>query len=190
MRKLDIFNMKISDNKVVHLVYQLEVDGQIADSCDATRPLEFIFGAGYLLPKFEENIEGKTVGDKFDFRLTAAEGYGEYDHRAVIDLPKNIFERDGEFASDIVFEGNIIPMMSQQGGVVHGKVLEIGADSVKMDFNHQMAGKDLHFTGEILVVRDATEEELRDGLHGERKGCGGCKGGNCGEGGCESGCCN
>ena len=78
--------MNISDNKVVSLVYELEVDGQIADSCDETRPLEFIFGVGHLLPKFEENILGKTVDDKFDFRLTAAEGYGERDERAVIDL--------------------------------------------------------------------------------------------------------
>ena len=174
--------MKIEDNKVVSLIYELEVDGQIADSCDETRPLEFIMGMGYLLPKFEANLVGKTVDDKFDFRLTAAEGYGEYDHRAVIDLPKSIFMRDGQFADDIVFVGNVIPMMSQEGGVMPGKVLEIGPDSVKMDFNHQMAGKDLHFTGKILVVRDATEEELTNGLHGERKGCGG----NCG--GCGSDC--
>ena len=180
--------MEIKDNKVVHLVYQLEVDGQIADSCDETRPLEFIFGAGYLLPKFEDNILGKKPGDKFDFRLTAAEGYGERDERAVIDLPKRIFMRDGEFASDIVFVGNVIPMMSQEGGVMPGKVLEIKDDAVKMDFNHQMAGKDLHFTGEILVVRDATEAELKDGLHGERKGCSGCQGGNCGDGSCGEGC--
>ena len=51
-----LYNMKISENKVVHLIYELEVEGRIADSCDASRPLEFIFGAGYLLPKFEEKI--------------------------------------------------------------------------------------------------------------------------------------
>jgi len=177
--------MKIDNEKVVSLVYELEVDGAIADSCDATRPLEFIFGAGHLLPKFEANIAGKVVGDKFDFRLTAAEGYGEHDPRAVIDLPKSIFMRDGEFMSEIVYVGNIIPMMSQQGGVMPGKVLEIKDDAVKMDFNHQMAGKDLHFTGEILAVREATDEELKNGL---KRSCGGCKGGNCGDGGCGEGC--
>ena len=87
-----------------------------------------------------------------------------------------------------MFVGNVIPMMSQEGGVMPGKVLEIKDDAVKMDFNHQMAGKDLHFTGEILVVRDATEAELKDGLHGERKGCSGCQGGNCGDGSCGEGC--
>lgn len=178
--------MNISDNKVVHLVYQLEVDGQIADSCDASRPLEFIFGAGYLLPKFEENIAGKTVGDKFDFRLSAAEGYGERDERAVIDLPKTIFMRDGHLAEEILFEGNVIPMMNADGGVMPGTVVKVGDQHVTMDFNHQMAGKDLHFTGEILLVRDATAEELTNGLHGERQGCGG-KCGSCNSD-CEKGC--
>ncbi|MBP9987709.1 MAG: FKBP-type peptidyl-prolyl cis-trans isomerase [Bacteroidales bacterium] len=185
--------MEINDNKVVHLVYQLEVDGQIADSCTAEKPLEFIFGLGYLLPKFEENIAGKTVGDKFDFRLTAAEGYGEIDPNAIIDLPKNIFEIDGKLAEDILFEGNVIPMMNSMGGVMPGKVVKVNPDTVTMDFNPQMAGKDLHFTGEILLVREATDKELTEGLHGERKGCGGnCSscGGNCGEEGCDKESCD
>ena len=180
--------MEIGENKVVHLIYELEVDGKIADSCDKSRPLEFIFGAGYLLPKFEENIAGKKVGDKFDFRLTAAEGYGEHDPRAVIDLPKNIFMQGDRLAEELLFEGNVIPMMNADGGVMPGTVVKVGDKHVTMDFNHQMAGKDLHFTGEIVLVREATEDELQNGLHGERKGCGGgcgnC-GGECGESSCE-----
>ncbi|MCF0173413.1 MAG: FKBP-type peptidyl-prolyl cis-trans isomerase [Bacteroidales bacterium] len=184
--------MEIGNNKVVSLVYQLEIEGAIADSCTAERPLEFIFGQGYLLPKFEANIAGKKVGDPFDFRLTAAEGYGEVDPQAVVDLPKNIFEIEGKFADDIIFVGNVVPMMNNMGGVMQGKVLAITADKVTMDFNHPMAGKDLHFTGSILTVREATEEELAKGLHGEKAGCGGgcgnC-GGSCGEdGNCGGNC--
>lgn len=51
--------MKISDKKVVALTYTLTVDGQVADQTTEDRPLDFIFGMGYLLPKFEENIAGK-----------------------------------------------------------------------------------------------------------------------------------
>ncbi|MCF0178326.1 MAG: peptidylprolyl isomerase, partial [Bacteroidales bacterium] len=152
--------MEIKENSVVHLSYKLEVDGRIADEAGADRPLDFIFGLGYLLPKFEENIAGKKVGDKFDFRLSAADGYGQVDPNAVVALPKNIFEVDGKLAEDLLFVGNVIPMMNSMGGVMPGKVLEIGPDSVTMDFNHPMAGKDLHFTGEVLLVREATDEEL------------------------------
>ena len=85
--------------------------------------------------------------------------------------------------------GNLIPMMNNQGGIIPGKVLEVKEDVVVMDFNHQMAGKELHFVGEILTVREATQEELTDGLHGEFKqqgGCSGCSG--CGDGGSDCSC--
>ena len=180
--------MKIDNNKVVHLTYQLKVDGQIADTATADKPLQFIFGQGYLLPKFEENIAGKQAGDEFEFMLTAEQGYGLVNPAAIIDLPKSAFEIDGVFQADYVQPGRSIPMMSAQGGVVHGTVLSVDKDTVKMDFNHPMAGKDLHFTGKIELVRDATEDELKDGLFGERKSkcLGSCS--SCG-GGCEDGDC-
>ena len=108
--------MKIEDNKVVSLIYNLEVNGETKDSCNKENPLEFIMGMGYLLPKFEENLLGKRVGDKFDFVLSAAEGYGTFNPEAVVDLPKNIFEVDGVIQEDLLVPGNYIPMMNQMGG--------------------------------------------------------------------------
>ena len=178
-------DMTIADEKVVSLTYTLTVDGQVKDQTTAENPLEFIFGLGYLLPKFEENIKGMKVGDKFAFTLTPEEGYGVFDPQSVIDLPKNIFEIDGKIQEDLLTPGNVIPMMNQAGGVIPGKVVSVSEDSVKMDFNHELAGATLNFTGEIVGVREATEKELTDGLHGERAAQGGCSGdcSSCG-GGC------
>ena len=112
----------------------------------------------------------------------------------IIDLPKSAFEVNGEVREDLLVPGNTIPMLNGMGGVIPGVVLEVSEDSVKMDLNHRMAGKTLHFTGEIVSVREATEKELTEGLHGEyvqSHGCHGCHGGGCGgdcEGGCEGGC--
>jgi FKBP-type peptidyl-prolyl cis-trans isomerase SlyD len=172
--------MNIQDEKVVSLTYTLLVDGEVKDQANEENPLEFIFGLGYLLPKFEEYIKGKQVGDTFEFTLNAKEGYGEYDAQAVVELPKHIFEVDGKIQDQLLFVGNVIPMMNQAGGVIPGKVVEIGDDTVKMDFNHELAGKDLHFTGKVVGIRDATEKELTEGLHGERActhDCSSCKGG-------------
>ena len=178
--------MTIQDEKVVSLSYTLLVDGEVKDSATEENPLEFIYGLGYLLPKFEEYLLGKEVGDTFEFVLSPEEGYGVYDNQAVIDLPKHIFEIDGKIQEQLLIPGQVIPMMNQAGGVIPGKVLEVSADSVKMDFNHDLAGKELHFTGKVTAIREATEKELTDGLHGERaaKGCGG----NCSS--CGSGCGN
>ena len=193
--------MKIAQNTVVEFVYELEVDGQVVDKTVMERPLDYIHGTGSLLPKLEEQIEGMTAGDKFDVVLSPADGYGEIDPQRVIDLPKAAFEVNGEIREDLLVPGNTIPMMNSMGGVIPGVVIEVTEDSVKMDLNHRMAGKTLHFTGEIVSVRQATEKELTEGLHGEyvhtcggchghEGGCGGCGGGSCSdsEGECGCGC--
>ncbi len=179
--------MEINDNKVVSLIYELNVDGQIADKCSKDNPLEFIFGMGYLLPKFEENVKGLKVGDKFKFTLSPEEGYGVKDSQAIVDLPKNIFEIDGHIQDGLLEVGNTIPMMNANGQVMQGVVVSVAAESVKMDFNHPMADKTLNFSGEITAVREASAKELEEGLHGERKAksCNGSCGGSCeGCGGC------
>jgi len=184
--------MKIGTNKVVEFSYELEVDGKVVDHTTKERPLDYIHGTGSLLPKLEAHIEGMEAGSRFDVTLSPADGYGEIDPSRIIDLPKAAFEVNGEVREDLLVPGNTIPMMNSMGGVIPGVVLEVSEDSVKMDLNHQMAGKTLHFTGEILSVREATEKELTEGLHGEYVhscGCGGCHGhdGDCG--GCEGGHC-
>lgn len=184
--------MTIEKNKVVSLSYQLEVGGQIADKADAGNPLEYIHGTGMLLPRFEEEVVGKNEGDSFEFVLSPEEGYGSYEEKYVLDIPMAAFEVDGEVKKDLLAEGRMLPMLNSEGQVVSGLIVKVGEESVTMDFNHPMAGKTLHFSGKVEAVRDATEKELLEGLHGEYlpHGCGHCGGechcgdGECGEGNC------
>lgn len=191
--------MKIGQNKVVELTYELEVDGQIVDRCPEERPLDYIHGTRTLLEKFEQNIEGLEPGESFSFTLTPEEGYGEVDPDRIIDLPKAAFEVNGEIREDLMVVGNRIPLINKAGGVVPGIILEVNENSVKIDLNSQMAGKTLNFSGKVLTVRDATDKELTEGLHGEyvksncgcHGGCGGHGEGHChngeGEGHCHNG---
>lgn len=181
--------MKIEKHTVVALTYELNVDGQIVDKCTVERPLEFIHGMGYLLPKFEEEVAGLEEGGKFAFTLTPQEGYGEVDPQRIIDLPIEAFsDQDGKIRHDLLVEGSSITLVNQFGQPVPAKIVKVEVKTVKVDVNHPMAGKTLNFTGEIVSVRPATEKEIKEGLHGELAGgCSGC-GGNCGEGGCEGGC--
>ena len=172
--------MKIADEKVVALTYELIVDGQLRDKATEERPLEFIFGMGYLLPKFEEHILGKAAGEDFSFTLSPADGYGEYDLQAIVELPKEVFKVDGAVKEGLLVVGNSIPMMTRDGRVITGKVVEIADEKVKMDFNHELAGKELNFSGKVVSVREATEKELSEGLHGERAAH------NCGSSGCST----
>lgn len=159
--------MKIEKDKVVVLTYELAVDGKIADKATKEQPLDYIHGTHMLIPKFESEIEGKEAGDSFQFQVSPEEGYGTYEPKHCFDIPKYSFEVDGKLREDLLEPGNFIPMLNSSGQVVNGRVVEVKEDSVTMDFNHPMAGKVLNFKGEILEVRDATEKELKEGLHGE-----------------------
>lgn len=191
--------MKITENTVVELAYELEVEGQIVDKMTEDKPLDYIHGTGTLLHAFEDHLEGKEPGDSFKFTLTPEEGYGEIDPERIIDLPISIFENDGKRLEQFLKVGAMVPLVNAQGQMVPGKVVEVAEETVKVDLNSPMAGKTLNFSGKIVSVREATDKELEEGLHGEyvhsNCGCdGGCcsdhsEGGCCGgEGGC-GGCC-
>ena len=158
--------MKINPQHVVSLTYDLYVDEDgaevLAESVTEEQPLTFLFGAGQMLPKFEENLSGLSTGDAYDFRLTAEDAYGDYDEEAVATLPLEMFKETG--TPEI---GTILPLQDNYGGRFQAQVVSVGEDSVVVDLNHPMAGQDLHFKGNILNVRPATPEELSHGhAHG------------------------
>lgn len=180
--------MGISKNKMVSLTYDLRIggaEGELIEQATGERPLTFLYGAGMMLPKFEALLEGMEQGKTFEIELACADAYGEMDENAVVDLPKSIFILDGKFDDELISVGNTVPMMSSSGQRMNGTVLEVTEDIVKMDFNHPLAGEDLHFRGDILEVRDASDEEIAATLSG---GCGSGCGCGSGDSGCGSGC--
>lgn len=175
--------MQISDNKYVTVTYDLNVgegdERELMERATAQQPLEFIFGTNSMLEAFENQLEGLSRGDKFSFRLTPEEAYGDYDETKLLELPKNIFEIDGKIDEGVLFEGNTLPMMDSSGNRLVGSVVSVGDEVVTMDFNHPLAGEIMHFEGTVMDVREASAEEIAALFSGG--GCG------CGSGGCGSG---
>lgn len=172
--------MKIENGKFVSVSYTLTVKGKEIEKVEPTDALQFELGSGMLLPKFEENLMGKEVGDSFDFTLSSGEAYGERDSGRVVDLPLRTFEMEGKIDFELVKEGNLIPMQDTAGNRMNGIVKKVNAVEglVTMDFNHPLAGEELHFTGKVVAVRDLTATERKNGVNGERiqhtcsdKGC-------------------
>lgn len=159
--------MIIEKNKVVVLTYTAMADGMIVDEARADRPLDYIQGFHMLIPKFEAELEGKAEGDTFAFEVSPEEGYGTYDPGHRFDIPKDSFVVDGKLREDLLAVGRVIPMLNGAGEVCMAQIIEIKDAAVTVDFNHPMAGKTLSFQGRVLSVRDATEKELKEGLHGE-----------------------
>ncbi|MEI8273158.1 MAG: FKBP-type peptidyl-prolyl cis-trans isomerase [Paludibacter sp.] len=179
--------MKITANKSVLAEYELFVDAEVEgelelmEKATVEKPLSFVYGVGMMLPKFEENIFGMQAGDKFDFVINNDDAYGPYDDESVLDLDRSIFEMDGKLDEEMIFEGNVVPLMDGDGNRINAQVVSISDTHVKVDLNHPLAGENLHFKGSVLEVREATEKELA-AIMGGGGGCG------CGSGGCGSGC--
>ena len=185
--------MKVEKNKVVALSYTLTVEGKVADQASSDSPLEYIHAKGMLLPKFEAELEGKSACDDFAFTLSPEDGYGTHNPGLVLDLPKSAFSVDGQVREDLLMVGNVIPMMDNKGNMVQGVVCQVDEASVTMDFNHPMAGKTLNFSGKIESVREATQEELENGLQRKCRCHKGDKDSNCDgdcscDGSCDGGC--
>ncbi len=154
--------MQIGKETVVGVHYELRLNdenGALQEKTQEGNPLVFLFGVGQLLPDFENNLENKKVGDKVAFPVPADRAYGVYDPNAVIDLPIAQFMRDGVLQEDLLQVGRVIQLRDNQNRPVQAKIMLVGKESVKMDLNHPMAGKDLHFTVTVDSVRASTKEE-------------------------------
>jgi len=167
--------MTISNNKMVTLSYTLRAndkDGDVIEQTTADKPLQFVYGIGQMIPGFEANLEGKKQGEAYEMVLKPEEAYGEVNEDAIVELDKSIFMADGVFDEERFVPGAHIPMQTADGQRLNGIIESVGDEKIKMNFNHPLAGMNLHFTGEVIEVRDATEEELAPAAAAGGCGCG------------------
>ena len=159
--------MTIGNNKVVSVLYDLTVteDNQeiLVESVDKEKPYNFVFGSGQLLESFEKELEGKTAGESFDFTIDAENGYGQRQADLIAAIPKDSFiDEEGNFDEEMIQPGRVLPMVTTEGNQIQGIVVETNPENVIMDFNHPLAEKTLKFKGNVVEVREATQEELNN----------------------------
>jgi len=136
----------------LHLSLALE-DGTVAESTFDGEPLTFTMGDGTLDHGLELGLYGLVRGDKQRLTLDPGQAFGRHDPARVHDLPRD------SFAADMTLEpGVIIGFETQAGEELAGAILAVDADSVRVDFNHPLAGRTIIYEVEILDVVPADEE--------------------------------
>ncbi len=143
----------------VHYTGTLHETGEIFDSTQGRDPLAFLVGHKKMIPGFERELSGAKEGDNVVFTLSPEDAYGPIIEDAIQQVPKDMF---GQINAEV---GMIL--MSDIGPF---KVLEVSDNTIKVDFNHALAGKTLTFDVIVVEVREATPEEI---LHGHAHGPGG-----------------
>jgi FKBP-type peptidyl-prolyl cis-trans isomerase 2 len=146
----------VANNQMVLMDFKGTLaDGTVFSESPAGKPLEFLVGGGTIIPTLEKGMLGMKVGDKRTITVKAADAYGEYSKAALQEVPKDQFPKDAKLEVGQQFR---ISSSSGQAAVL--KIIAVSEESVTVDFNHPLAGKDLTFEVTVVKIRDATKEEL------------------------------
>lgn len=170
--------MAISDNDVVSIEYKV-IDTKTNEEVDSNiggAPLDFIVGKSQIIPGLENGLRNLSKGDSSDILVQPADAYGEYNPEAVDSIPKE------QFSGIDLTVGMTLYGQSEDGQTVPVIVKDFNDESVSIDYNHPMSGKELLFSVKILDVRAATAAEAATGQIAKEHGHGSCGtgGGSCG----------
>lgn len=154
----------IKKDTVVSLSYILKnAMGEELDEAGADEPFAYLHGSGQIVPGLENRLEGMKIGDRQDITVAPEEGYGVMMPALVLDVERSNFPPGADIKPGMQF------MAEGEGGrEITFTVKGVAGDQITIDGNHPLAGETLHFSVEVLGVRDATKEELTHGhVHGE-----------------------
>ena len=150
--------LKVKDGHVVSMEYTLKVDGEVADTSEGREPLEFVHGAGNIIPGLEREMTGMAIGESKEVVVPPADGYGEEDEKAFMDVPRE------QFPEEIPMKvGTELQVQNQAGQPMYARIDMVGDKNVRLNFNHPLAGKELHFAVKVVGLRDASDEEKEHG---------------------------
>ena len=138
----------VESGKKVKFNYTLTVDGKILDSSQGKEPMEYTHGQNEIIPGLEKQLAGLKIGDKKNFKLSSGEAYGPADPAAIKEMALSAFPKD--FVPVI---GKMVQLIDPAGRKVPATIKEIKKDSVMLDLNHPLAGKDLYFDVEVVSVQ-------------------------------------
>ena len=155
----------ITKNKVVSLSYCLKDEqGKELDRAGTDKPMMYLHGGGAIVPGLENALSGLKVGEKKEVTVKPEEGYGEVLSDLKMNVERKMFPAGQKIALGMQF-------MAELGdGRKHPfTVVKMKDDNINIDGNHPLAGKTLHFSVEVIEIRDATSEEVEHG-HSHGKG--------------------
>lgn len=150
--------VSVDDDLVVVLEYTLMVDEKLIETSDDSEPIQFIQGQGHVVKGLENALYGLRIGEHKEVIVPPQDGYGEVDPDAFADIPRE------EFPSQIPLEPGVeLQLTNEDGDELEASISSVGKENVRLNFNHPLAGKDLHFTVKVVGLRAATPEELDHG---------------------------
>ncbi len=156
--------MPVEANKVVTVTYEVKnAEGTVVEQADEKEPMSYLHGAESILPKVEEALLGKDVGDHVELTLEPADAYGE------VETVDHIQRIPAKYVGGTkgLKPGQEVTVQMKDGTQRTVTVIKVGKFAVDVDVNHPLAGQTLTFSVDIKDIRDASPEEIEHGhVHG------------------------
>jgi FKBP-type peptidyl-prolyl cis-trans isomerase SlyD len=150
--------MKIDEKSFVTIDYLINLDKDETYPPDGQpEEISFCMGEGAMPPGLEEALVGLEENDQRVVHLAADQAYGEFDDELLMEVPRSDFAPEVELRQGLVFETE-----NEDGEPVFFIIQEVRPETVLIDFNHPLAGKDLEVSFTIRLVREATPEDLKE----------------------------
>lgn len=151
----NIEQLTIGPGSVVTMYFRLSMkNGIIADSTNPGEPLTFTMGDGSLVHGLEMALVGLKNGDKQSVEIDPLNAFGFSDPDNIYDMPRE------EFAEGLpLTPGTILSFSTPSGDEIPGVIKEVYEATVKVDFNHPLAGQDVIFEVEIVDVKPAGADQ-------------------------------
>ena len=143
-------NKKVKNGDTVSIHYRGTLDDGTEFDSSHTRgeALNFQVGAGQLIPGFEEAVLGMTLNEVKNVTLTPDQAYGPVNEEAFQTVEKTAFPPDFPFEADEMVQG-----YGADGRAMVARVVNVEENTVTLDLNHPMAGKNLNFEIELVSVQ-------------------------------------
>ncbi len=122
-------------------------DGTVFDSSNGRAPLEFTVGSGSVIPGFDSGVQGMQIGDKKTIEIPFPEAYGPVDPSMVLEFPKSQLPED--LQPEVGME---LAMNDESGQQLPVVIEEVKPESIILNANHPLAGKDLIFDLELMDI--------------------------------------
>ncbi|MEI7998538.1 MAG: peptidylprolyl isomerase [Candidatus Omnitrophota bacterium] len=136
--------------KMIKVEYTLTVNNEQIETSVGKEPLEFVFGEHTIIPGLEKGIEGMRVGEEKTLTIKPKDGYGEIDPKAFKEFPKSTLP------SNVPPKvGMVLQAQDPNGQNFPTVISEIKKDTVVLDFNHPLAGKELMYKIKIIDITNA-----------------------------------
>ncbi len=136
----------IDVGKKVKMNFTMKSNGTVLETTEGKAPFEFTFGEHPMILGVQNALKGLKAGDKKSLTLTPENAFGQINPKAVMEFPKTQFPK-----ADIK-PGMVFNAKGKEGMPLRGIVKEVKKDTIILDFNHPLAGKELQVDFEVIEV--------------------------------------